>query len=285
MIGITGASGKLGSRVLASVRDCLGADNVIGLARIPSNLPGSGRWADFDQPDSLEVAFAGVETLLFVASNAPDPARMVQHAAVVAAATAARVGRVVYTSLVDCDRRATPVDKMHSATEDLIRRSGMSWTFLRNGEYTENWINFVSVSEYATTGLVRANVGGARLVSATRDDLAEATATVMLGKGHAGKTYDLTGDRLWGFAELAAAVERATSRPVMYRNVSNDEQRRLFQRRGLPAHVVDLMMDVHREIRVGGFARPATDLTQLLGREPQSMEDAVAAAVGHGESP
>jgi NAD(P)H dehydrogenase (quinone) len=280
VIGVTGASGKLGARVLATVRGRVGPNDVVGLARTPSRLPGGGRWADFDEPESLEAAFTGIGALLFVASNAPDPARMVQHAAVVAAAAAAGVGRIVYTSLVDCDRRSTPVDEMHSATEDLIRRSGVPWTFLRNGEYTENWT--ASASEYATTGLVRANVGGARLVSVTRDDLAEATATTIVGEGHAGKTYDLTGERLWGFVDLAAAVARATSAPVVYREISDEDQRMLFRRRGLPAHVVDLMMDVHKEIREGGFARPSTDLTQLLGREPQALDKAVAAALGRG---
>ena len=278
-IGVTGASGRLGQRVVDALSVDEQTEQVIAFVREPQRFIGRVskavlvRRANYDEPSTLFEAFSGIDTLLMIASNAPDAVRVVQHRSVVGAAVRAGVRRLVYTSLIDADVRDTSVDALHRDTEAVIRASGMEWTMLRNAEYTENWTAWAS--EYIASGELAANTGGARLVTATRDDLAAAAAVVLSGGGHDGAVYDLTGAESWSFPELAAVVGAVAGRPVRYREISDIEQRQVFVRRNLPAHVTELLLDVHAQIRAGAFDRRTDHLATLIDRNPQGLRSAV----------
>lgn len=64
----------------------------------------------------------------------------VQHRNVIAAATRAGVKRVVYTSLLHADRSPLDLAVEHRATEEEdLTASGLPFSILRNGWYTENY--------------------------------------------------------------------------------------------------------------------------------------------------
>ncbi|WP_233527464.1 NmrA family NAD(P)-binding protein [Micromonospora craniellae] len=84
-----------------------------------ADLAGRGvtvRQADYDDPESLRVAFAGAEKLMFV-SGSEVGRRVAQHRNVVAAATEAGVGLVVYTSIPKADTSSLILATEHRATE------------------------------------------------------------------------------------------------------------------------------------------------------------------------
>ena len=62
-----------------------------------------------------------------------------QHRNVVAAAKAAGVERIVYTSILKGDQNPMILAQDHIATETAIREAGIPATILRNGWYTENY--------------------------------------------------------------------------------------------------------------------------------------------------
>jgi uncharacterized protein YbjT (DUF2867 family) len=125
-IAVTGASGVLGGRVAARLS---GAGAPLRLvvrdpARAPS-LPGAevvatpGGYAD---GAGLQAALTGVDTVYLVsAAEAPD--RLEQHRAAVAAAAAAGVRRIVYTSFLGASPGATFLlrddDDLAGATLDV----------------------------------------------------------------------------------------------------------------------------------------------------------------------
>jgi NAD(P)H dehydrogenase (quinone) len=96
------------------------------------------RLGDYDRPETLADAFEGTDTLVFVSASIPGQ-RAALHRAVVEAAVAAKVGRIVYTSITHADTSAIPLAAEHLATEELLRDSGMAYTFLRNNWYLENY--------------------------------------------------------------------------------------------------------------------------------------------------
>ncbi|MFD2357416.1 NAD(P)H-binding protein [Nonomuraea ferruginea] len=124
MILVTGVSGKLGSAILAGLRA------VDGLVTVGASSSGDGavvRLADFDRPETLEPAFAGVDVLVFVSAGyAEDDVVLARHGAVVRAATAAGVRHVIYTSLAQLggaahDRARAPLDR-GAAGRGALRR-------------------------------------------------------------------------------------------------------------------------------------------------------------------
>ncbi|WP_157463416.1 NAD(P)H-binding protein, partial [Deinococcus pimensis] len=62
-----------------------------------------------------------------------------QHRHVVEAAKEAGVKLLAYTSFLHADTTPVLLAGDHRATEELIRASGVGYTFLRNGWYVENY--------------------------------------------------------------------------------------------------------------------------------------------------
>ncbi len=126
-IAITGATGALGRLVLQDLAARRPNETVLALARSPEKLTEAGieaRRFDYSDPATLAPALAGVSTLLLISSSEVGQ-REAQHRAVIAAAKAAGVGHIVYTSLLHADRSALSLAAEHLATEAALRDSGI----------------------------------------------------------------------------------------------------------------------------------------------------------------
>src|SRR5512138_3822821 len=99
---VTGASGKLGRRVLELLLEA-DAGTIIAATRTPDKLADFAargvtvRQADFDDPASLKAAFAGVDRLLLISTDLIDfeGRRLRQHQNAVNAADEAGVKHLV----------------------------------------------------------------------------------------------------------------------------------------------------------------------------------------------
>ncbi|PYI27944.1 NAD(P)-binding protein, partial [Aspergillus indologenus CBS 114.80] len=99
------------------------------------------RTVNYDDPRTLATAFAAVENLFFVSSNTFDnERRRRQHQDVVDAAKRAGVKHIWYTSLAFGGHTSTSqvaVQQAHYLTEEMLRVSGIPYTSIREGLYTE----------------------------------------------------------------------------------------------------------------------------------------------------
>ena len=212
-IGVTGASGQLGRLVVEQLLERCQATDVVAIVRDPgkaADLSGAGveiRVADYDDRPSLDAAIAGLDKLLLISSNELGR-RFAQHKNVIDAAKAAGVKQVIYTSASKATTSSLVLAPEHKATEEYLASSGLPYTVLRNNWYTENYAQ--SIQTARQTGTLVAAVGDGRVASASRADYAEAAAVVLVGEGHEGKVYELTGDRAWDYDELAATIAEVT---------------------------------------------------------------------------
>ena len=106
-IAVTGATGQLGRLVVDALIDRGAAPGEIVAAvrdtAKAADLAARGvqvREADYDRPETLATAFAGVDRLLLISGSEPGK-RVPQHTAVIEAAKAAGVGFVAYTSILN----------------------------------------------------------------------------------------------------------------------------------------------------------------------------------------
>ncbi|SFB62328.1 NAD(P)H dehydrogenase (quinone) [Amycolatopsis marina] len=282
MIVVTGATGQLGKLVVQGLLKTLPADQVVAAARTPAAAAGLGaevREADYDRPDTLVSAFAGAETVLLV-SGSEIGKRIAQHAAVVRAAATAGVRRVVYTSAPQADTSPLVLAPEHKATEEIIRESGLAFTILRNGWYTENYAD--SIAQAAKTGALIGSAGDGRVASATRADYAEAAVAVLTGQGHEGRTYELSGDVSWSYQDLAAEIAAVTGGEVAYRDLPADEHRAALTAAGLPAPVVELLVSLDGDIARGLLAETSGELCKLIGRATTPMPETVRELLATG---
>jgi NAD(P)H dehydrogenase (quinone) len=277
-IGVTGASGQLGHLVVQGLLDRCQAADVVAIVRDPAkaaDLAAAGveiRVADYNDRASLDAAVVGLDRLLLISSNEVGR-RIPQHQNVIDAAEAAGVKHVIYTSAPKATTSTLILAPEHKATEEYLAASGLRYTVLRNNWYTENYAQ--SVRTARDTGTLVAAVGEGRVASASRADYAEAAAVVLVGEGHEGKVYELTGDRAWDYHELAATIAEVTGAPCTYKAVEPAELAAGMKAAGLDEGVAGFVAALDANIAEGGLAEATDDLGTLIGRPTTPLKETV----------
>lgn len=276
-IVVTGATGHLGHLIVESLleRGVPAADITAGgraVDRLADLQERGVRVARIDYTDtaSLDAAFAGADVVVLVSSSAVGE-RFGQHSNAIAAAVRAGVGRIIYTSVPGADRTPMLLAGEHRATEDAIRASGLTYTILRNGWYTENYT--AQLPTYLAHGIVGA-AGDGRVSVAPRRDYAEAAAVVASTAGHDGAIYELGGESIT-LGELAVLVSDATGTPVTYTDVPEAALAEILVGAGFPEPVAAVFADVDTRIKAGDLHVTSGDLERLIGRPPTSAAQAV----------
>lgn len=278
-IAITGATGQLGRLVVSALKRRAPADSLLALVRNPAKAADLGiaaRAADYTQADSLVSALQGVDTLLLISSNELGQ-RAMQHANVIAAAQQAGVKRVVYTSLLRADTSTLNLAPEHVATEQALKASGLAYTILRNGWYTENYTG--SVPGAVAGGAFMGSAGEGRIASAARADYAEAAAVVLTTPGHEGKTYELAGDTAYTLADLAAELSRQTGKAIAYRNLPEADYAAALAGFGLPASFAAAIAGWDVDASRGALFDDGHVLSSLIGRVTTPLSASIAAAL------
>ena len=273
---ITGSTGQLGGRVATRlvergvpqrliVRDAPRAPRLQGaeVAVAPS----------YGAAEEMRAALAGTETLYLV-SGREDPDRLQQHRALVRAAQAAGVARIVYVSFVGAAEDATfTLARQHWATEQEIRDAGFRFTFLRSSLYLD-FMPFFAGPE----GVIRGPAGDGRFAPVARDDLADAAVAVLLAGGeHEGRTYDLTGPELLTLEEVAARLSAYTGRTITYRPETIEEAWASRRPSGAPDWEIEGWISSYLAIADGSLAVRADAVEQLSGHPPQTLEQCLSA--------
>ncbi|MEW5536131.1 SDR family oxidoreductase [Streptomyces cyaneofuscatus] len=281
-IVVTGATGELGRLVIDELLATVPAGEIVAVVRNKEKaaaLAARGvelRIADYDHPETLAEAFRAGDRVLLI-SGSEVGKRVAQHSAIVEAAKAAGVAQLAYTGTLGGPDADFLLADEHKATEQLILDSGLPYTFLRNGWYTENYTaNLAPVLEH---GAVVANAGEGRIASASRADYAAAAAAVVTGEGHLGKAYELSGDTAWSLAEYAALLSEVTGKEITYKEVPAAAHQEILVGAGLPEGFAAILTDVDEAIARGRLAGTSGDLARLTGRPTTPLATTVRAAL------
>lgn len=282
-LAITGASGQLGRRTADLLLERVSASDVVLITRDPAGLTDeAGRGAevragDFDDPASLESAFAGVERLLVVSTDAVG-SRIVQHQAAVEVAARVGVQRVVYTSMINpSDSNPAFVATEHRATELALQTSGMQWTMLRNAIYSEMLLTGAPAA--IASGTLVTNTGAGIGVNVAREDCAAVAATVLVEDGHDGKAYDITGAEPLDAEGLAALYAELSGTPVGVVHLNDAAWIDAMTEHGMPADAAAVYVTFGASQREGYAAVTSTAVEDITGRPPRSLREVLAPAL------
>lgn len=282
MIVVTGASGQLGRLVIQSLLKTVPAAGIVAAVRQPAavaDLAALGvqvRQADYAQPATLDAAFQGATKVLLISSSALGE-RVAQHGNVIDAARRAGVALLAYTSLLHADTSPLGLAAEHTATEALLRASGVPHVLLRNGWYTENYL--ASLPAVLQHGAVIGSAGEGRIASAARADYADAAAAVLTRDDQAGQVHELAGDTSYTLAEFAAEVGRQTGRAIPYVNLPEADYRGALLGAGLPEPLAQLLADSDVGASKGGLFDDGHRLSALIGRPTTALAAMVDAAL------
>ncbi|WP_052363169.1 NAD(P)H-binding protein [Bradyrhizobium sp. DOA9] len=279
MIGITGASGYLGGRILRSVAAQRPTGQpLVAMTRRLANAPAlkhfadDVRQADFAEPGSLTSAFRGIHTLLMVSVEGQDEERIRLHRNALEAALACGVKRILYTSFFDVDPNSpSSVARVHRLMEADLMASGTDWVMLRDGPYADNFVKRIADAA-KQDGIFRMAAGEARLPFIGRADLAEAAAAAVLSE-RSQVAWRLSGAELLSCADLCAMFSEVFGLPVRYQAISDEEQAADLERQGLRADLIARRIAYGRAIREGYMSALTDDFRTLVGRAPTGVRD------------
>ncbi|WP_421383138.1 SDR family oxidoreductase [Bacillus salacetis] len=273
---VTGATGKLGSKVMDVLLESVPADQLAVSVRNPEkaeDLRSRGvdvRQGDFDHPETLDTAFAGIDRLLIISADGDNDTRIRQHANAVEAAQRAGVKFIAYTSIANASESKNLMAPPHVATEKAIKETGIPYSFLRNNWYLEN-----------ETGSIEGVLAGAPWVTsagscktgwALQQDYAEAAAAVLSGDGHENTVYELSGP-LYTQEELASALGEVLGKDIPVQQVTDEEYAEIMKGLGLPDFVIPIVVGIQESIRNGSLAVESNDFEKVLGRQVTPLNE------------
>ncbi len=277
-IGISGASGQLGSATLTHLKAHLPAAHLVGISRTPERVAALGvesRFGDFDQPASLAAAFAGLDRLLIIPSADMRPGvRAAQGVQAVESAVAAGVGHVTFMSALGTRAVDEPhIGRSYYATEQALMRTAKRWSILRMAYYAES---FAEEAKMSLGGGVHAALSSTPVNFVSRDDVAAAAAGLLTTDGHDGAIYQATGPASLDGPARAAAVAEAVGRPFGFVQVTREQYEGGLKAAGLPSFVIDAVLGIQAMWSDGSFDVTTGDVRHLAGRAPRTLADVLS---------
>ena len=291
---MTGAAGRYGrlatEKLIAQGR----ARDLILITRTPARLADCAqagcevRYGDFDRPESLRAALRGADKLMLI-SGTRVGARVRQHRAAIDAAEAADVRHIIYTSFVNVEPANPAIVAIdHRETENLIRASGLAFTFLRDAHYADAMILNAGPG-FIASGVWLTSTQGGREAMVWREDCVNCAVAVLTENGHENKAYPVTGPNRESFAEVAAMLAELTGRPIRLVETDDAGMYAHFDALGIPREPVDDqtvsgipwnsddMVSFERAIREGFLDVCTDDVQRLTGRLARSVRELIHA--------
>lgn len=270
MILITGASGNVGREVLKQIAatgvKVRAAFQSVGKAAIaPSGV--DIVTMDYNQPETLQKALQGVERVFLVGPPTPNLPALERKAVDEIKRSEARY--VVKLSAMG--GRGAIFPRQHADSEDYIKSSGLTYTFLRPNGFMQNFINY-NAATINTQNAFYGSQGDGEVSHIDIRDIAAVAVKTLTGDGHEGKAYTLTGPEALSNARVAEILSDDTGREINHVDLPPEQFKQALVGAGLPEWSADALVDLQQFYRAGKASEVTGDVEQLLGRKPISFE-------------
>ena len=261
---VTGVRGKTGvplAELLVARPDV----EVLGGSRSPATVAIDGvRPTEFswNHPAGWPGATYGVDALYVVLPIRADAPELV-------GALLDRTPPEVHVVLLS-ERDADQVgpDGWTVRAEEVVRRSGHSWSILRPSWFMQVFTDArFYLDQVRGAGELPFPSGGARLAWIDARDIAAVAERALLDEGHAGRVFELSGPESLSLPRTAELLSRAVGRPGAHREVPVAEALA-----GTEGFERDLTALTFQRVQAGVFA-PVTDtVQQVTGRPARRLE-------------
>lgn len=275
---VTGAGGQLG-RLAVEELLARGATRIVAGTRNTaslSDLAARGvdvRHLDFDDAASLTSGFLGVDRVLLISGIAAN--RTEQQANAVAAAKAAGVGYIAYTSAPNARPNASVGGIAdHYWTEQAIAASGLDFTLLRDHIYAD--MTIVGAGAALASGQLFDATNGAGRNYVTRADTARTAAGALLSA--TGKEIvDVTGPAPVTQEQVAALYTSLTGKTVTRVGITGEQLLGGLEAAGVPGPMARLLVAFDVDTAAGHHAITTDVVERFSGRKPQTLADFLTA--------
>lgn len=274
-IAVTSARGQLGAAIINQLKQDIGAENVIGIARTVAKAAHLGveiRKGDYNSREEFEVALKDAEVVVILSGNDAPEKRIDQHRNIIEAAKTNGLKKIVYTSILgDPERTAfSPIIASNRQTEADIKASGLDWSIGRNGIYIEPDIEYLK--HYIQAGKISNCAGAGKCAYTSRAELGVAYAKMATDAKHDRVTYNLVGEGITQ-EELAYCLNKVNGTSLVFEDqtvVAYTAERKA----ALGDSLGTVIAGIYEGIRNGAFDVPS-DFEKAAGRPHTPILDLI----------
>ena len=274
MILVTGATGKVGYRLMEALADTgTEATAMVRVEAKGADLPGAAKHivASFDDPPPAEVlqSFDRV-FLLSPAHEEQAELEILFIDALVAAGHRPHVVKVAANGFQDpdCDVR---IMRSHRQIAAHLAGTDLPATYLAPSGFMENLL--AAAESIREEGMIYAPAGDGKLGFIAASDVADVAARVLTSAGHEDATYVLTGPESLGYADVAARVSAVFGREVGYADLPPERAREQWLAGGVLPWEAEGRLEVFDWIRRGSADTVTTDAPEVTGQDARRVED------------
>jgi NAD(P)H dehydrogenase (quinone) len=227
---------------------------------------------DLDDRAAYQQALDGVD--LFALVTPADPRQTERELALLEAAKAAKVRRILNLSVIGADLPApiTPFARWQAVVEKALRESGVTHVTLRPNAFMQNILLQRSAIE-AGRYVEPAGANAASLIDVR--DIA-AVAVLAAGGAYDGEALELTGSEAITGAEIAEILSETSGKPVRFASPTIEAFCSGLRDQGAPSWRVEALAELYqatRAGRAGHIARVSAQVRTITGRPPRSLRD------------
>jgi uncharacterized protein YbjT (DUF2867 family) len=268
MILVIGATGTVGTHLVHQLMQI--GQPVRVLTRNPENAAKFGAKAEvavgnLDDENSLAEAMSGVDRFFLITASTQQDKN--------ALAAAKRTGANHVVKISTQEAGWIPVQghgHWHKEREDLIRASGLNWTFLRPCMYMDFALSWVQ--SIRSENAVYSAGGDGKLGPVDPWDVAAVAKVALTMPGRENTAYELTGPELLSFSDMVAVLSKVTGRQIRHVAISDRQQGDIFAKMGLPKYTVDGLIETFSLVRAGRFAYLTDDVQRVTGARARTFE-------------
>lgn len=222
---------------------------------------------DLDKAETFVPAVKGVERIFLVTYETQQDINVIE------AAKRAGVRHIVKLSTLEATDHKIQVGKWHYEREDLIRASGLDWTFLRPGMFMSNSIEWWAESIKGQGSVFFPGGKKGKVAPVDPRDVARVAAAALTEPGHDGQAYELTGSKLFTIGEMVQVISDVLGKPIQYVDIPPIAAKLFMLKTGMDKTLVNALMEMLRSLRKNEGAIITDTVQRVTGLPPRTFED------------
>jgi uncharacterized protein YbjT (DUF2867 family) len=269
MILITGATGNIGKELIPLLLES--GQSIRILVRDERKVAHLDPWVeravgDLDKPETLVPAVKDIESIFLVTYETQQDVNVIE------AAKCAGVQHIVKLSTLEATEHKIKVGKWHYEREELIRASGLAWTFLRPGMFMSNSIEWWSDSIKGQNSVFFPSGRKGKVAPVDPRDVANVAALALTQLGHSGQAYELTGAELFTIGEMVGVISRVLEKPIQYVDIPPIAAKLFMLKTGMDKTLVSALMEMLASLRRNEGAIVTDTVQRVTGHPPRTFE-------------
>lgn len=222
---------------------------------------------DLNNIESLVSAMRGVDKVFLVTLDEQQDINVIQ------AAKRTGIQHIVKLSTLEATEHKIKIGKWHYEREELIRASGVDWTFLRPGMFMSNSIDWWAESIKGQGSVFFPGGKSGKVAPVDPRDVASVATLALTQPGHGGKTYALTGAGLFTIGEMVQVISQVLGKPIQYVDIPPLAAKLFMLKSGMDKALVNALMEMLSSLRKNEGAIMTDTIQQLLGRPSRTFEE------------